>query len=91
MPWHSTPEGESTRLCRRERESVRLAEFPEGQYGVRSEPKLFDPEVMRDSSYVLEDDCNLFSFHNCDLVRNVGRIASSPAVGGLRLWRLLWG
>ncbi len=35
---------------------------------MRSDAKLADPEVMRDSSHVLEDDCDLFSFPNCDIL-----------------------
>ena len=60
MPWYITPEGEGTRLCRRERDFVRLAQKNRG----RSDTELADPEVMRDPSCVLEDNCNLFSLPN---------------------------
>ncbi len=72
MPWHRTPEGEGTCPCRRERDFVRLSQ----ENRVRSDTELADPEVMRDLSCVLEDNCNLFSFPNCDFTGMEGPFSS---------------
>ena len=72
MPWHRTPEGERTRLCRCERDFVRLAQKNRG----RSDTELADPEVMRDLACELEDNCDLFSLPNYHFIGKEGPLGS---------------